>query len=312
MDWPKAIASESKTSALIQVDDYARRYSLSRRAVNAALRRQEAKGLVERVSNKIYINKLARDFTPRDLLRTLRPDSYVSLDSALSDFGVTTQVPYSLTCISSKYVRNIKTKTIQITFRRLKKDLYWGFTRKKTRYGTYNLAEPEKALLDWIYFKSVDGLPIEMDEFRIDGLDRNRLLEDAKKFSAPVRNRILSFLAETPAQSRVISITIASTPTRAFPPPSTSAVLTSQLFVVPLAFCHRRRRQRGHHHPHLLAGQRLSTPEGRQHLAETRAPSFLTSRTTVRRPARMPTRAGSGSAPDGLLKESRRNDRDAR
>src|SRR6516225_1458645 len=198
MDWPKAIASESKTSAVIQVDDYARRYSLSRRAVNAALRRQEAKGLVERVSNKIYINKLARDFTPRDLLSTLRPDSYVSLDSALSDFGVTTQVPYALTCVSSKYVRNIKTKTIQITFRRLKKDLYWGFTRKKTRYGSYNLAEPEKALLDWIYFKSVEGLPIEMDEFRIDGLDRNRLLESAKKFSVPVRNRILSFLAETP------------------------------------------------------------------------------------------------------------------
>jgi len=198
MDWPKVITSESKTSAVIQVDDYAQRYRLSRRAVNAALRRQEAKGLVERVSNKIYINKLARDFTPRDLLRALRPDSYVSLDSALSDFGVTSQVPYTLTCVSPKYVRNIKTKTIQITFRTLKRDLYWGFTRKKTRYGAYNLAEPEKALLDWIYFKSVEGLPIETDEFHIDGLDRNRLLEGAKKFSSPVRNRIVSLLAETP------------------------------------------------------------------------------------------------------------------
>jgi predicted transcriptional regulator of viral defense system len=198
MDWPKVITSESKTSAVIQVDDYAQRYSLSRRAVNAALRRQEAKGLVERVSNKIYINKVARDFTPRDLLTALRPDSYVSLDSALSDFGVTSQVPYTLTCVSPKYVRNIKTKTIQITFRTLKRDLYWGFTRKKTRYGVYNLAEPEKALLDWIYFKSLDGLPIETDEFHIDGLDRNRLLEGAKKFSSPVRNRIVSLLAETP------------------------------------------------------------------------------------------------------------------
>ena len=198
MDWPKVITSESKTSAVIQVDDYAQRYRLSRRAVNAALRRQEAKGLVERVSNKIYINKVARDFTPRDLLRALRPDSYVSLDSALSDFGVTSQVPYTLTCVSPKYVRNIKTKTIQITFRTLKRDLYWGFTRKKTRYGAYNLAEPEKALLDWIYFKSVEGLPIETDEFHIDGLDRNRLLEGAKKFSSPVRNRIVLLLAETP------------------------------------------------------------------------------------------------------------------
>jgi len=196
MDWPKTIASEAKTNALIRVDEYARRYGLSTRAVNAALRRQGAKGLVERVANKIYINKLAKDFSPRDLLSALRPDSYVSLDSALSDFGVTTQVPYTLTCVSPKYVRNIESKTIQITFRTLKKGLYWGFTTKKTRYGAYNLAEPEKALLDWIYFKSRDGLPIELDEIHIGGLDRQRLLEGASKFSAPVRNWVLSLLAE--------------------------------------------------------------------------------------------------------------------
>jgi hypothetical protein len=29
--------------------------------------------------------------------------------------------------------------------------VYWGFQARRTLYGTYNTAEPEKALLDWFY-----------------------------------------------------------------------------------------------------------------------------------------------------------------
>lgn len=39
-----------------------------------------------------------------------------------------------------------------------------------------SLTEP-----DWIYFKRIDGLPIEMHELHVDRFDRNRLLEGAKK-----------------------------------------------------------------------------------------------------------------------------------
>jgi predicted transcriptional regulator of viral defense system len=92
MDWSKVIASESKTRAIIQTDDYAKRHKLSIRSVHAGLKRQGKKGLIERVSNKIYINKLAKGFSQRDLLHVLRRDSYVSLESALADYGITSQV----------------------------------------------------------------------------------------------------------------------------------------------------------------------------------------------------------------------------
>jgi len=102
--------------------------------------RDKDKGLVERVSNKVYINKLAKAFGQRDLLQVFRPDSYISLESALAEYGVTSQIPRALTCVSPKYVRNINSKTVNISFRKLKKDLYWGYSPKKTRYGIYNLA----------------------------------------------------------------------------------------------------------------------------------------------------------------------------
>lgn len=195
MDWSKLIASESKTRAIINTQDYARRYKLSIRSVHAALKRQEQRGLVERVSNKIYVNKLAKGFSQRDVLHVLRPECYISLESALAEHGVTSQIPRVLTCVSPKYVRNIKSRTVQITFRKLKKDLYWGFVPRKTRYSVYNLAEPEKALLDWMYFRRAEKLPLETDEFVLTELDRSRLLAYAKRYPKAVENEIIRVLA---------------------------------------------------------------------------------------------------------------------
>ena len=202
MDWSKIIASESRTGAIIQADDYAKRYKLSIRSVHAALKRQEERGLVERVFNKIYINKIAKGFSQRDLLNVLRPVSYISLESALAEYGVTSQIPRVLTCVSPKYVRNVKSKTVHITFRTLKKDLFWGFVSRKTRYSVYNIAEPEKALLDWIYFRRSEKLPLDTDEFVLSELDRIRLLEYAKRYPVLVENEIVSLLAHTPTSNK--------------------------------------------------------------------------------------------------------------
>jgi len=195
MDWSKLIASDSKTRAIINTQVCARRYKLSIRSVHAALKRQEQRGLVERVSNKIYINKLAKGFTQRDVLHVLRPESYISLESALAEHGVTSQIPRVLTCVSPKYVRNIKSTTVQITFRKIKNELYWGYTPKKTRYSVYNLAEPEKALLDWMYFRSAENLPLETNELVLTELDRTTLLEYAKRYPAAIEKEVIKLLA---------------------------------------------------------------------------------------------------------------------
>jgi hypothetical protein len=48
--------------------------------------------------------------------------------------------------------RTIKTKSLNIPYRKMKETLFWRFQEKKTRCSSYKIAEPEKALLDWIYF----------------------------------------------------------------------------------------------------------------------------------------------------------------
>jgi predicted transcriptional regulator of viral defense system len=197
MDWAKFLALDSKTKAILEADTLAREHKLSLHSVHAALKRQESKGFVERVARNIYLNRLARGFEVRELAGVLRPNSYISLESALAESGISSQFPALLTCVSACYVRDIQTLSVHITFRKIKKELFWGFSKKKGRYLSYNLAEPEKALLDWVYFRRMEALPVSLDEIRIESLNRSRLLEYAQKYPLPVQRIVLSVLAES-------------------------------------------------------------------------------------------------------------------
>lgn len=126
MDWPKVLAQESRTQAIILVDQLARKHRLSIRAVRAALKRQQQRGLVERVSRNVFINKLAKGFDPRDLISVLRPNAYVSLESALAEHGISTQIPVPVTSVASSHGRNLRSPSVYVTFRKIKKDLFWG------------------------------------------------------------------------------------------------------------------------------------------------------------------------------------------
>ncbi len=68
MDWAATLRKEAQRSAILRSDDIARRYGIVESAVGNALRRQERRGLVEHISNKVYINKLAHDFSPREVV----------------------------------------------------------------------------------------------------------------------------------------------------------------------------------------------------------------------------------------------------
>jgi predicted transcriptional regulator of viral defense system len=194
VDWAATLRKEARRSAILRSDDIARRYGIVEIAVGNALRRQERRGLVEHVSNKIYINKLAHNFSSRDLVNLLRPDAYISLETALAEWGISTQSPSSVTCVTIGFPRKFRTTSVRIIFRHISKRLYWGFKEKRTRHGVYRIAEPEKALLDWIYLKRQEGLPVALDELNLGVIDKGKLLEYASRYPKPVRESLLTVL----------------------------------------------------------------------------------------------------------------------
>jgi predicted transcriptional regulator of viral defense system len=196
MNWTTILTEEARSDCIVRTDNLARKHKLSERVVRDALRRYEALGLIERVSTKIYINHFNQQFSPRDLVNVLRPRSYISLESALVERGIITQSPSILTCVTPGYPQTFRGKSVSIVYRKISPGLYWGYEEKATRYNKYLIAEPEKALLDWIYLNRQEGLPTPLDELQLQFLTPAKLRDYALRFPRTVSETVKDFLVE--------------------------------------------------------------------------------------------------------------------
>jgi predicted transcriptional regulator of viral defense system len=196
MNWTTILTEDARRNCILRSDELARRHKLSEAAARNALRRYEARGLVERVSTKIYINRLNQQFSPRDLVNVLRPQSYISLESAMVDKGITSQSPSVLTCVTPGYPQSFRTKSVSLVYRKVSPGLYWGYEENATRYNKYFIAEPEKALLDWVYLNRQEGLPTPFDEIQLQFLNLSKLRQYAERFPRTVQEVIKDLLLE--------------------------------------------------------------------------------------------------------------------
>ena len=152
---------------------------------NVFLTRALAKDLVERVTRGVYLN-LLREYRPtlEEIACFLRTPSYISCEWALNRHGVLLQAPTVCTVLTLGTAvgasRNLLIGGVTIEFSRIASRLFTGF---ETKDG-YNLALPEKALLDAIHLHK--AIPFR-DELEIDRLDLNRVVQWAESFPLPTR-----------------------------------------------------------------------------------------------------------------------------
>src|ERR1700726_249844 len=135
LDWTKILTKEARLTDVVVVDDLAAKYSVAPDSVWKAASRLAKRGLLSRVSNGVYLNKLVHDASANDFLHVLKPNSYVSLESALNHWGLSTQSPVSLTCVTTGKPREYRTPEFAITLRSISEHLFWGFIEKQTRYA---------------------------------------------------------------------------------------------------------------------------------------------------------------------------------
>ena len=66
--------------------------------------------------------------------------------------------------------------------RRVKLDPIWR--------GSYKIAEPEKALLDWVYLQRQEGLPVALDELSLNPIDKKKLQKYALQYPNSVQRTV--------------------------------------------------------------------------------------------------------------------------
>lgn len=152
---------------------------LSGQALRVRLSRLKKAGVIERLGRGMYAPAGAAVDPEKAANEAVYP-SYVSFRSALSKYGVISEVPYELEMATTKSTRRRRIGNIDVFYRKLKKALFFGYTLEK---GVF-IAEPEKAFLDLLYLKGT-------------GKDRGRELEKAD-LSKLERKKIMLYSAKFP------------------------------------------------------------------------------------------------------------------
>jgi predicted transcriptional regulator of viral defense system len=85
--------------------------------------------------------------------------SYVSLEAALSYYGLIPEGVYSMTSVSTMKTAEFKAPIARFYYKSIKPMLFFGYRLEVFRGQAYKIAEIEKAFLDYVYFnpKIADG-----------------------------------------------------------------------------------------------------------------------------------------------------------
>ncbi len=128
----------------------------------AGLSPASAKFLLIRYVKQGYVHQLKKgrglyglaDRPPHPFLlanRLYRP-SYISLESALSHYGLLPESVYAVTSVSTRGTRTFQSLGRQFTYQKLKAAAFTGYLPLAIDSETVWIASPEKAAADMLYF----------------------------------------------------------------------------------------------------------------------------------------------------------------
>lgn len=157
--------------------------------------------------DKGYILKLRNTwYTFPDALRTeadlfflanrLQKPSYVSLETALRYYNWIPESVFSITSVTTAKPAEWRTPLGHFVYRSIKPGLFFGYQTVENRDIAFNMADPEKTLLDLLYF---NPRLVEVADF--EGLRLNRE-EIAERLDLSRLNNYLSLIASASLEKR--------------------------------------------------------------------------------------------------------------
>ncbi|MBI5243458.1 MAG: type IV toxin-antitoxin system AbiEi family antitoxin domain-containing protein [Elusimicrobia bacterium] len=152
-------------------------------AAKFLLMRYARRGLLRRLKRGLYAAAARPPSSWAAANRVYRP-SYISLESALSYYGMIPETVYSVTSATTRSTREFDVQGMGYVYRTIKKAAFAGYRAVEINGETVLVAEREKALADTLYLAFLRKEPLNSRlDFSL--AERGRLLAYLKGFKHP-------------------------------------------------------------------------------------------------------------------------------
>lgn len=153
------------------------------------LERQTKEGLFIRLKRGLYALKTNLP-SDEEIANVLYKPSYLSFEYVLSKYGIIPEAAYHLTSATTNPTREFTVADKAYSYFAIKQQSYTGYYLDTKGSKGVLIAEPEKALVDFLYFVAI-GQRFFNDRFYVSGLDKGKLMEYAKLFK---RDKVLELV----------------------------------------------------------------------------------------------------------------------
>ena len=132
--------------------------------------RWKGKGWISSLKKGLYELTYPGNFTVSDMYvaNRLYEPSYISLETALSYHSVIPEVSMGVTSVTTKPSRCFKNKHGFFLYRTVRPEIFTGYYVEKERNFSILIAEAEKALVDFLYFKTYRMKKVDLKGERLD------------------------------------------------------------------------------------------------------------------------------------------------
>jgi predicted transcriptional regulator of viral defense system len=161
-------------------------------------------GYLAQVRRGLYVFSDKKDsIDPLMVSFLLYEPSYVSMESALSYYGLIPELVPVTTAISTRKTMAFENAYGAFSYRNIRQELFFGYVPREIAGGKFLMAEPEKAVLDYIYFNhmrlismdDIDGLRLNTEEFS-KTVNAAKLKEYAKAYDSEKITDIIDLILQ--------------------------------------------------------------------------------------------------------------------
>lgn len=161
--------------------EFQRIFGVNYESAKKTLLRYTKTGLFTKARKGLYF---LTDDSPNDfeIANRLYQPSYISFETALSFYKIIPETIFEITSATPRNSRDFIVNNLKFSYKKIKKECFFGYTTKKIEDRIFLVAEPEKALLDFLYFVALKKRTLSYERIDFKKIKKQKLINYSKFF----------------------------------------------------------------------------------------------------------------------------------